>query len=134
MNPDFKPTEETKTDFLDNLIGKELLIQEAKKLDLDRKNKFVRTIERYWESTLIRDLLAIKGQEISQDILIPEADIEARVRKLEKSGKGVRNSEKARKRAVAELKNRKRIEMLRKWIDGLRKTAKVEINQDLLQK
>ena len=106
----------------------------AKKLDLDRKNKFVRTIERYWESTLIRDLLEIKGKEITQHVLIPEADIEARVRKIKKSGKGVRNSEKARKKAVAELKNRKRREMLREWISGLRKTAKIEINQDLLQK
>ena len=79
LDPDFKPTEEVKKDFLDSLIGKELLIQEAKKLDLDRKNKFVRTIERYWESTLIRDLLEIKGKEISQDILIPKAEIEALV-------------------------------------------------------
>lgn len=134
LDPDFKPTEEAKRDFLDSLIGKELLIQEAKKLDLDRKNKFVRTIERYWESTLIRDLLEIKGKEISRDILIPKAEIEARVKKIEKSGKGVRSSEKARKKALAELKNRKSIEMLREWISGLRKTAKIEINQDLLQK
>ncbi len=47
LDPDFKPTEEAKRDFLDSLIGKELLIQEAKKLDLDRKKKFVKTIERY---------------------------------------------------------------------------------------
>jgi len=134
LDPDLKPTAEAKQDFLESLIGKELLIQEAKKLDLDRKNKFVRTIERYWESTLIRDLLEIKGEEISQNISIPEVDIEARVKEIEKSGKGVKDPEKAREKAVAELKNRKRREMLREWISGLRKTAKIEINQGLLQK
>ena len=89
LDKDFKLTNEAKKKFLEQLIKKELLIQEAKKVKLDRKDKFARTIERYWESTLIRDLLEIKGKEISQDILIPKAEIEARVRKIEKSGKGV---------------------------------------------
>ena len=134
LNPDFKLTEEARRDFLDSLIKKELLIQEAKKLDLDRKNKFIRTIERYWESTLIRDLIEIKGKEIVHHVLIPEADIQARVRELEKSGMGAGDLEKARKKAVAELKDMKSRQMLTEWIRGLRKTAKIEINQDLLQK
>jgi len=133
-DPDFKLTEEARRDFLDSLIKEELLIQEAKKLNLDRKNKFMRTIERYWASTLIRDLLEIKGKEIAQHVLIPEADIQARVRKIEKSGKGARDLEKTRKKAIAELTDKKSRQMLREWISGLGKTAKIEINQDLLQK
>lgn len=69
FDKDFKLTEEAKQKFLEELIIKELLIQEAKKLKLDRKIKFVRTIERYWESTLIRDLMDLKSKEIQKDIV-----------------------------------------------------------------
>ena len=68
FDKDFKLTEEAKQEFLEELIVKELLIQEAKKLKLDRKDKFIRTIERYWESTLIRDLMDLKSKEIQKDI------------------------------------------------------------------
>ena len=77
LDTDFKLTREAKKEFLEGLIEKELLIQEAKKLELDRKEKFIRTIERYWESTLIRDLIEIKGKQISKRILISEEEIEA---------------------------------------------------------
>ena len=53
LDKDFKLTKEAKRDFLEQLIRKELLIQEATKLELDRREKFTRAIERYWESTLI---------------------------------------------------------------------------------
>ena len=61
---DFKLNKEVKREFLEELIRKEVLIQEAKRLKLDRKEKFIRAIERYWESTLIRDLMEMKGKEI----------------------------------------------------------------------
>ena len=71
LDKDFKLTNEAKKEFLEQLIRKELLIQEAKKLKLDRKDKFVRAIERYWESTLIRDLMDLKCQEIAKKSMFP---------------------------------------------------------------
>ncbi|HUV60070.1 MAG TPA: hypothetical protein VMW09_08155 [Desulfatiglandales bacterium] len=40
-------TKEAKKKFLEELIRKELLIQEAKRFNLDKKEKSVRAIERY---------------------------------------------------------------------------------------
>ena len=60
LDKDFKLTEEAKREFLEGLIKKELFIQEARRLKLDSKDKFIRAIERYWESTLIRDLMDLK--------------------------------------------------------------------------
>jgi len=54
---DFKVTREAKQELLEQIIRRELLIQEAQRQRLDRQPRFVRAIERYWESTLIRDLL-----------------------------------------------------------------------------
>ena len=56
------------SEFLDLSIRKQVLIQEAQKLGLDRQKPFMKTIERYWEQTLIRELLKQKIQEISKTV------------------------------------------------------------------
>ena len=42
---------------LDLAIRKQILIQEAQRRGLDRKKSFMQTIERYWEQTLIKELI-----------------------------------------------------------------------------
>ena len=72
LDRDFKLTKKTKRDFLDQLITKEILIQEAKKRNLDRRDKLMRAIERYWESTLIRDLMIMEGQGIEKRTVVSQ--------------------------------------------------------------
>ncbi len=86
MDSEFKLTNKAKRDFLDQLIEKELLIQEAKKRKLDRKKEFMRTIERYWEATLIRDLMDLKGKEIVKGTLVTQEEIEAHYEKMKQGG------------------------------------------------
>ena len=131
---DFKLTEEAKKTFLENLIRKELLIQEAKKRELDRKEKFIRAIERYWEATLIRDLMEMKGNEIEKRTVVSQEEIEARYNEMKKSDDQIppleNMTEQIRKKIVEEKKSK----MLGEWIDDLRKKARVEINEELLSK
>lgn len=54
----------TTQELLDLAIKKQVLIQEAQKEGLDRKKSFLKTIERYWEQTLIKELLNKKIQGI----------------------------------------------------------------------
>ena len=53
---------------LDLAIRRQVLIQEAQKQGLDRQKDSMKTIERYWEQTLIRELLKKKTREISQTV------------------------------------------------------------------
>jgi len=124
FDPDFKLTKEARKEFLDGLIEKELLIQEAKKLDLDRKEKFIRTIERYWESTLIRDLIELKARQISRRILVSQEEIET----------ASAAASEPKEKIIEDLREKKKTRMLREWISDTRKNAKIEINQDLLYK
>lgn len=134
MDEDFKLTKEVKKEFLEELIRKELLIQEAKRLKLDRKEKFIRAIERYWESTLIRDLVEMKGEEISNRILISQEEIEACYNDMEKPEKKLPPLAELREKIAEELKEKKKTGMLKEWIDDLRKNARIEINEELLYK
>lgn len=134
MDEDFKLTKEVKKEFLEELIRKELLIQEAKRLKLDRKKKFIRAIERYWEFTLIRDLMEMKGKEISNRILISQQEIEACYNDMKKPEKKLPLLVELQEKIAEELKEKKKTRMLKEWIEGLRKKARIEINEELLYK
>ena len=65
----------TKEDVLDALVTKELLLQEAQKRDLDKDINFMRTIELYWEQTLIKNLLTQKSKQIKEAIAVYEDEV-----------------------------------------------------------
>lgn len=132
LDKDFKLTREAKKEFLEQLIRKELLIQEAKKLRLDRKDKFMRTIERYWESTLIRDVIELKSKEIEKKVYVSEDEIEIRYKEMKESGNKLLPLQEIRDIISKELKEKKKTMMLEKWISDLRKKARIEIAEELL--
>jgi len=65
----------TKKEMLDALITKEVLIQEAARENLDKEKNFMRSIELYWEQTLLKDLLAGKSEEIAKKTVVYEDEI-----------------------------------------------------------
>lgn len=132
LDKDFKLTKAAKKEFLEGLIEKELLIQEAKRLQLDRKERFIKAIERYWESTLIRDLMELKGEEITQRAYISQEEIEAYYRALQRSREPIPPLKELEEEIIKELKESKKTRMLDEWISDLRKKARIEINQQLL--
>jgi len=134
MEKDFKLTKEAKKEFLEELIRKELLIQEAKKLNLDRKEKFVRAIEHYWESTLIRDLMELKSKEIAQRAYISQDEIERYYKEMQNSGEELPPLQELKEKITKELEGKKKTGMLKEFINDLREKAKIEINQGLLYK
>jgi len=73
---------------------------------------------------LLRDLIEIKGKQISKRILISQEEIEAVSPTLSEP----------KEKIIEELKERKKTRMLKEWINDIRKSAKIEINQDLLYK
>ena len=133
MEKDFKLTREARKEFLEDIIRKELLIQEAKRLRLDKEENFMRTIEQFWESTLISNLMDIKGRDVCRGIVISEDEI-AECYAMKGSGDKTWLPAGSKDEIVEELTERKKMERLKEWIDSLRKEAKVEINQDLLYK
>lgn len=134
LNEEYKLTREARKASLEELIRKELLIQEAKRLELDRTERFIRTIERYWESTLIRDLMEVKGAEFTNRTLVSEDEIEAAYNDMKKSGEELQPIENMREQIAERIREEKKTRMLEQWIEGLRKTARVEINEELLYK
>lgn len=134
FDKDFKLTKKAKQEFLDQIIQKELLIQEAKKLQMDTRKKFIMTIERYWKSTLIRDLMESKGNEFSQRTYVSQEEIENRYEEIKKFDSELPPFEQIQNKIAKELKEKKKRKKLKEWVDSLRKNARIDINDELLYK
>jgi len=58
-------TEESRKSFLDNLINRKLILQEAQRQGLDNDSAFLKSIERFWEQSLLKVMLDKKSKDIS---------------------------------------------------------------------
>lgn len=133
MDEQFKLTQEAKQEFLERLIRKELLIQEAKRRKLDQQEAFVRAMERYWESTLIRDLMNLKGEEVVKRSSITEEQIRDRYEALKAQNQELPPFEDMRERIGRMLLEETRQERLEAWTEELRREGEVEIDEALLE-
>lgn len=127
-----KTTKEGKKEFLDSIIKKELLIQEAVKLGLDKKPDFIYAIEKHWEATLIKLLMETKNNEILQVATVSEKEIQNKYNELKKSKKTLPPLDQIEKEIADELTEMKRTAILYEWIDELHKNARIKINSKLL--
>ncbi len=127
MSELYRLTEEDKREFLERLVRKELLIQEAMRRKLDRREAFVRAIERYWESTLIRDLMALEGEEIVKRSSVTEEEIRERYEEMKEAKANLPPFEEMRERIGRTLLEEVRQERLRAWVESLREGADVEV-------
>ncbi len=132
MSELYQVTEKDKREFLERLIRKELLIQEAVDRKLDQREAFVRAIERYWEATLIRDLMEMEGEEIVQRSSITEERMRARYEEMKARRADLPPFEEMRERIGKMLLEETRQERLRDWVEKLRKEADVEVNEELV--
>lgn len=132
LRDDVKLTDEAKRQFLDECINTELLIQEAKRRELDRKKDFVAAINRYWESTLLRDLLAAKSREIAGRITVTEEETVKYYEELKSAGQDLAPLAEMEAEIKNLVKQEKEGRAMEEWIAGLRKEADINIDYDLL--
>ena len=64
-----------KIEVLEAMIDKEVLLQEAQSQGLDKRRGFMRTIEDYWEQTLLSDLINRKAKEVAAGITVYDNEI-----------------------------------------------------------
>ncbi|MCK9554457.1 peptidyl-prolyl cis-trans isomerase [bacterium] len=64
-----------KEEILENLVMKNILLQEAQKLNFDKDKEFMRDIEHYWQQALLKLLLNRKAAEITGDVSVKDAEI-----------------------------------------------------------
>ena len=75
LDPEFKLSKDTKSEQLDAMIDRKIIVQYAMEKGLAREERFVNTIRTIWEHTLIRDFIDYKKKELQDYLFATDDDI-----------------------------------------------------------
>jgi len=119
-------------EFLDTFISRKLILKEAEKSGLDKDDKFLQSIQLFWEQSLLKLILANKMKELAANIIIDEREIEDYYR--------MRKAEIYPDKELSEvydvikilLYRKKQTQAVQDWAASLKNKAKIEIDYKLL--
>lgn len=126
-------TLESRRDFLNNLINQKLILEDAQKKNLDKEKSFLKSVEKFWEQSLLRIALDKKTKEIADSVSVKEKNIKDIYEKLVKSGKTAKSYEEMREQIKWELISIYSQIYMDDWIAQLRRNARIKVNYDLLK-
>lgn len=98
-------TPEARQNFLNTLIDRKLILQYAQGEGLDKEKSFLKSIEKFWEQSLLKIALQRKSEEIEAKAVAGDWD--------------------ARRAAQAAMMN--------EWMSGLRKAARITVRDAALK-
>lgn len=127
-------TLESRNEFLNNMIDRKLILQNAQREGLDKDESFLKMIERFWEQSLLKLSLDKKTKEIAGSRpLVTDKMIKDEYDKLLKEGKADRAYDQMYNQIKWELTKDRESQLINDWICQLHKKAKIRINYDLLK-
>ncbi len=122
-------SEEGRREYLNNLIEKEILLQEAQRKGIDKEKNFMRSIENYWEQTLIKILLERQNREIVSGVRVYDNEIQVY---YEKSGEQL-PLPKVRADIRRAIRADKEATEMNRWIEELKDKSDIDINVSLAE-
>jgi len=125
---------EARQQFLDNLINRKLILQDAQRKGLDKDKEFLKMIERFWEQSLLKLVLDKKSKEIAGSTLVSDKEIREVYERMISEGKTDKSYEQMYHQIKWEITKLKETQLMNKWLEDLRKEAKIKINYDLIKK
>jgi hypothetical protein len=127
-------TRESRKAFLDNLIDRVLILQDAQKNNLDNDPRFLKMVENFWMQSLLRLALERKSKEIIGASFVSDREVEEVYQRMLKNGKAAKPYEAMYQGIKRDLTEYKETRMLNQWLTQLHKDADIQVNKDLLPK
>jgi peptidyl-prolyl cis-trans isomerase C len=124
----FLKTEGGRKKYLDGLIEKEILLQEAQRQGIEKEKDFMKSIENYWEQALLRILLERKSKEISNLVNVYDNEIE----EYYKNSGEKQPFSKVKNEIRDIVKQKKQTDAMDAWIGELKKRSCVKVNENVL--
>ncbi len=131
MDPDLDLSEESREGFIGFLVQQELMVQEAVRMGLDREAAFVKTIERHWQATLIRNLLARKTEELSRTIVVTREEAKAYYDRHR--DRYPQPFEQLRDQISKQMERNKLEGAVDQWVEGLNRAAHIRVDRDQIR-
>jgi peptidyl-prolyl cis-trans isomerase C len=125
-------TLDSRKQFLEILINRKIILQEAERQGLDKEPDFLRNIERFWEQALLKSTLDRMGREIVGRVRVTDAAVEDEYKRLQAEGKADKPLTEMFTQIKWELSRAKESQLLDEWLKALRGRAVIKENLDLL--
>ncbi len=127
-------TPESRREFLAMLIRRKLILQDAQARGLDKDKEFLKSIERFWEQSLLKRVMDKKSQEIAGSIVIPDSTVETVYNKLKSEGKADKPFDQMRGQIKWSLTQIQESQAINKWTVSLYKSATIKLNPAYVSK
>jgi hypothetical protein len=134
QNPSYRVNEETVQEQLNSSIDRKLMVQEAMKMGLASHEDFVRTIQIFWEQTLIRELIEAKNHEWKESLFVTEEEVRSYYEGINSASVKLPPLEAIYDQIKKAKLAQKRTDALEEWLSEVRSNAIININDDLLDK
>jgi hypothetical protein len=123
-------TPESRELFLKNLITRKILLQEAQRMGLDKQKDFLRSIENFWEQSLLKLIIDKKTKDISSSITVSEPEIEDHYNKWAlENPEDPKTLEELRDIIRWQLLREKQNSVIDSWVQELKSGAKITIDK-----
>ena len=126
-------TLQSRKEFLNLLIERKLILQDAQSKNLDKDRDFLRMIEKFWEQSLLKLTLDKKSKEIAGLATVSDKTIEEAYQKILKEGKTDKTYDQMYNQIKWEITKLKETKLLNDWMESLRKKARIKIDYELLK-
>ena len=125
-------TQQSRKEFLDNLIDRILILQEAQKEGLDNDPHFLKMVEKFWAQSLLKLALEKKSKEIAGAALVSDKTIEEVYQKMTAEGKTTRPYEEMYQQIKWDMIKLQESQMMSQWLTQLHKSAVIQVNKGLV--
>ncbi|PIP20698.1 MAG: hypothetical protein COX40_03295 [Candidatus Omnitrophica bacterium CG23_combo_of_CG06-09_8_20_14_all_40_11] len=126
----YTDTAESRKEFLNTLINRKLILQDAQKKGLDKDKSFLKMIERFWEQSLLKVALDKKTKEVAGSVMVNDKEIAEAYDNLLKSGKTDKSYDQMYQQIKWEITRQKETQAMNEWVAQLRKKGEIKINLD----
>ncbi len=124
--------ENQKEKFLENLVSRKLILQEAERLGMNREKDFLKAIERFYEQSLLKLVVDKKSNEFASKTQVNDREIETYYNEMKERGLVEKPLSEVYKEIKWQLLRQKQARAFEIWVEGLRQKARIEINKKTL--
>jgi hypothetical protein len=116
--------------FLNNLINRKLLLQEAQLLGLDKEKEFLKSVENFWEQSLLTVMIDKKTKEALSNVRATEQELkDYYIKWAMENPSSAKTFEELRDVIKWQVLKEKEALFINSWVEGLKNKTHIEIDE-----
>ncbi|MGE5279316.1 MAG: SurA N-terminal domain-containing protein [Deltaproteobacteria bacterium] len=119
---------QARREFLDNLVNRKLMLQDAQARGMDKDPAFLRSVEKFWEQSLLKVYLETEADAVA-GIKVDEAAVRKAYDEMPAEARADRSFEQLAPQIRWQLTRVRQADALNAWIAGLRRGARIQIDE-----